>query len=190
VGSGTAAEASVVRLSRDQLARYAGAYWDAKSETLRRIEVRDSTLAIVGAPFVLSPVSETMFRASAANATFTFAAARDGSVALEETAPSGEKFTYRRMAAPKTDASRLAEYAGDYSSDELDATWRIEVRNGALIVRRGPVPDITLQPVFADAFMSPAGVVRFSRAANGQVTGLVIGAGRVTGFVFRRAPRG
>jgi hypothetical protein len=74
---------------------------------------------------------------------------------------------------------------------------RIEVRDSALAmtgtpidVRRGAVPDITLQPVFLDAFNSPAGVVRFQRAADGRVTGLIIGAGRVTGFVFRGAPRG
>jgi len=98
------------------------------------------------------------------------------------------------MALPKTDAGALAQYAGDYVSDELDTTWRIEQRDAALIVRLSGGPNITLQPVFADAFGSPAGVVRFQRAGDGRVTGLVIGAGRVTGFVFRRAsvtkPRG
>ena len=93
------------------------------------------------------------------------------------------------MPAPKTDPRTLSAYAGEYISDELDATWRIEQRDGALIVRRGAVPDITLQPVFLDAFNSPGGVVRFVRAADGRVTGLVIGAGRVTGFVFRRPTR-
>lgn len=136
---------------------------------------------------MLLPVSETTFRASTANASFTFAVERDGSMAMEETAPSDEKFTYRRMPAAKTDARTLAEYAGDYVSDELDVTWRIEPRDSTLIVRRGAVPDIRLQPVFLDAFNSPGGVVRFVRTSSGRVTGLVIGAGRVTGFVFRKA---
>jgi hypothetical protein len=188
--SGTTTASSVVRLSREQLGRYAGAYWDAKNEAMRRIEVRDSTLAMTGTPVLLLPVSETTFRASIANASVTFSVGRDGSVAMEETAPGGEKSAYRRMPAPKTDARTLAEYAGDYVSDELDATWRIEPRDGALIVRRGAVPGITLQPVSLDASNSPGGVVRFVRGANGRVTGLVIGARRVTGFVFRRAPRG
>ena len=186
--SGASAAAGTVRLSREQLTRYSGAYWDARNEAMRRIEVRDSVLAITGTPIVLLPVSETTFRASTANASVTFAAKRDGSIAMEETAPGGEKSTYRRMPAPKTDARTLAEYAGDYVSDELDATWRVESRDGSLIVRRGPVPDITLQPVFLDAFNSPGGVVRFQRTSGGRVTELVIGAGRVTGFVFRKAP--
>jgi hypothetical protein len=181
---------SVVRLSREQLTRYAGAYWDAKNEAMRRIEVRDSALAMTGTPILLFPVSETTFRANIANGAVTFTVERDGSVVMEETAPSGEKTSYRRMPAPKTDARTLADYAGDYVSDELDVTWRVGSRDGDLTVRRGAVPDITLQPVFLDGFNSPGGVVRFVRGANGRVTGLVIGAGRVTGFVFRRATRG
>jgi len=185
--SGPAPGSSVVRLSREQLARYAGAYWDARTEVLRRIEARDSTLVVAGTPVRLVPVSETTFHASAAPTTVTFIVERDGSAVMEEASPTGEKTRYRRMPAPKIDARTLAEYTGEYVSDELGVTWRIEPKNGTLIVRRGAVPDMTLQPVFDAAFDSPGGVVRFVRGANGRVTGLVIGAGRVTGFVFRRA---
>ena len=188
VAAAPPAGASTVRLSREQLARYAGAYWDAKNEVLRRIEVRDSTLAVAGTPFLLMPVSETTFRASMVDFTLVFAAAHDGSVVLEETGPTGDKATYRRLPAPKTDARTLAEFAGDYVSDELDVTWRIEPRGGNLVIRLSGVPDVTLQPAFADVFSSPVGVVRFVRS-NGRVTGLVVGAGRVTGFSFRRASR-
>jgi hypothetical protein len=47
------------------------------------------------------------------------------------------------------------------------------------------VPDLALHPAFAGTFDSPVGVVRFVRA-NGRVTGLIVGAGRVTGIAFRR----
>jgi CubicO group peptidase (beta-lactamase class C family) len=184
--SAAAPSAAAVRLSREQLARFAGAYWDARNESLRRFEVRDTALALIGAPTALIPVSETTFRASNANVSIAFTAERGGSITMNETGPTGEKLTYQRMPAPKTDARTQSEYVGDYISDELDTTWRIESRDGALIIRRGAVPDMTMQPVFLDAFSSPAGVVRFSRATGGRVTGLVVGAGRVTGFVFRK----
>jgi CubicO group peptidase (beta-lactamase class C family) len=188
VAGGSANGAASVRLSREQLTRYAGAYWDARNEALRRIEVRDSTLALAGTPIRLLPLSESTFRLNVASVTVAFTVEHDGSAIMEETGPTGEKSRYRRMRAPKTDARTLAEFTGDYVSDELGVTWRIEPKDGVLIARRGPVPDITLQPVFHEAFDSPGGVVRFTRASNGRVTGLVIGAGRVTGFVFRRAP--
>jgi len=189
-GSGvTSNRAATVRLSHEQLARYAGAYWNAKNEVLRRIEVRDSTLALVGTPFRLLPTSESTFRLDVAPIVVTFAVDRDGSAVMEETAPTGEKTSYRRMREPKVDARKLAEFAGDYVSDELGVTWRIEAKGEGLVVHRGPVPDVTLQPVFEETFDSPGGIVRFTRAPNGRVTGLVIGAGRVTGFVFRRMVR-
>jgi len=188
-GSATAAAgASAVRVSHEQLARYAGVYWDARNEVLRRIEVRDSTLAIAGVPIVLVPISETKFRLKGLDFTLAFTPKSDGSVGLEETGSTGETTTYRRMPTPKLDARALAEFAGDYVSDELDVTWRIEPRGDNLVVRLSGVPDVTLQPAFTDAFSSPAGVVRFVRS-NGKVTGLVVGAGRVTGFTFRRASR-
>jgi CubicO group peptidase (beta-lactamase class C family) len=186
--SGAPNGSSMLRLSREQLARYAGAYWDSRNEVLRRIEVRDSVLVATGTPLVWLPVSETSFRATIANASVTFAVGRDGSVVMEETAPNGDKVTYKRMPAPKADPRTLADYAGDYISDELDVTWSIEPKNGALILRRRAVPEVTLQPVFPDAFSSPGGVIRFERG-TGRVTGFVIGAGRVTGFSFRRATR-
>ena len=188
VAGGSAGGTPAVRLTRDQLARYAGAYWDAKNEAMRRLELRgDSALAITGSPVTLVALSETKFKPSNANASVTFSAKSDGSVEMEEIAPTGDKFTYVRMPPAKADASSLAAYTGDYVSDELDVTWRIEPRDGTLVIRRSALPDITLQQVFLDAFSSPAGIVRFQRTGNGPVTGLVIGAGRVTGFVFRKA---
>jgi CubicO group peptidase (beta-lactamase class C family) len=176
---------SSVSLSREQLSRYAGAYWDAKTETLRRIEVRDTVLGLTGTPTTLVLTSDTTFRWSNANITLGFTKARDGRLHLEEVTPNGDKFTYRRMPSPKTDARSLGAFTGAYVSDELDTTWRIERRAGTLVLRRTAVPDITLQPVFLDAFNSPLGVVRFRRT-GGRITGLVVGAGRVTGFQFRK----
>lgn len=184
--NGASTTASTVSVPSEQLTRYAGVYWDAVNESLRRLDVRGSELGMTGTPVVYRPISPTTFRASN-NITAAFTVARDGSVTLDETLPNGDKAKYRRMVAPKTDARALAEYTGDYASDEFGTTWRFEPKDNTLIMRRAALPDITLQPVFLDAFNSPAGVVRFTRAPNGKVSGFVVGAGRVTGFVFRRA---
>ena len=186
VSGGNSLVSSTVRLSRDQLARYAGAYWDSRNEVLRRIEVRDSALALTGTPILLLPTSDTTFRATIVNATVAFAVDRGGTMIMEELTPGAAKATYRRMPAPKTDGRTLGEYAGDYVSDELDVTWHIEPKGDGLVIRRGAAPELALRPAFAEAFDSPVGVVRFVRT-NGRVTGLVVGAGRVTGFAFRRS---
>ena len=103
---------------------------------------------------------------------------------MEVTGPPAQHLVYRRMPAPRTDASTLAGYAAAYYSDELDTTWGIVVKDGNLTLKRRALPDQTLQPVFLDAFQSPRGVLRFVRGGNGRVSGFVIGTGRVTGFKF------
>jgi hypothetical protein len=181
----SAVKASTVRLTREQLDRLAGAYWDAKSEFLRRVEARDTALALTGTPVVLLPLDEDRFQANTGPARFVFTRNRNGTVLLEETSPTGDKLNYQRMPAARADARTLQEYAGDYYSDELDTTWRIEPVNGTLVIRRRTLPDLPIQPVFLDAFQSPAGVMRFMRV-DGRVNGFVVGAGRVTGFRFSR----
>jgi CubicO group peptidase (beta-lactamase class C family) len=182
VAAGAPSSAPTVRLSREQLARFAGAYWDANTEDLIRLEVRDTVLAIVGGPALLIPTSETTFRNSNSANTATFVVERDGSTRMELTSASG-RTTYRRMPPARSDTP-LAQYVADYFSDELDTTWRIDIKDGRLVIRRRALPDIAVQPVFADAYSTPAGVLRFTRDASGRVNGFVVGAGRVTGFRF------
>jgi CubicO group peptidase (beta-lactamase class C family) len=174
-----------VRVSPPQLALLQGAYWDATSESLRRIEARDTVLALSGAPAAMVALGENRFRNGGATLLFNRV---NGAMQLEETLPNGEKIVYQRMPAPRTDAQSLAAYAGTYYSDEIAFSWRIESRDGTLLVRLGTRNPVPLQPVFADAFLSPAGVLRFQRARDGSVTGFIVGAGRVTGFRFERSP--
>ena len=90
---------------------------------------------------------------------------------------------YRGLHAPKLpetsppSPARLAEYAGEYESRELGATWRVSVRNGALEMwhpRQGTLP---LTWFWRDDFGSPGSVlssVEFQRDAAGRVTGFVV----------------
>lgn len=181
----TSAGVPILRLSRDQLARYVGAYWDSTAEDLLRFELRDTALVIVGSSMALLPISQTTFRHSTAPITYTFSAQADGSPRLDVASPTGGTDAYRRMPPPRADTAVLREYVGDYFSDELDTTWRIDVEKGGLVVRRRALTDQTLRPVFLDAFLSPAGVLRFTRDPDGRVAGFVVGAGRVTGFRFQ-----
>jgi CubicO group peptidase (beta-lactamase class C family) len=182
------ASAPAVTVPAERLAAYAGAYWDARTESLRRFAVRDGALAgsAGGAWVPLVPAAVDEFRLGGGPTVLRFVAAPGGGWQVEEVAPTGERVAYRRMPEPRTAPGDLAGYAGTYRSEELDARWRVEVAEGRLVVRRRALPDQALEPVFADAFAHPVGVVRFTRDAAGRVTGFVVGAGRVTGFQFAR----
>jgi hypothetical protein len=177
-----------VSLTTDRLARYAGAYWDARTETLRRLAVREGALAMAagGSWVPLVPLAADRFRLGAGATIVHFTAGPSGAPRLEEVGASGGRTVYERMPDPRATPADLAGLAGTYRSDELDATWRMEVVDGRLVVRRRALPDYPLEPAFADAFVAPAGLVHFTRDASGRASGFVIRAGRVTGFRFDR----
>ena len=180
--SGEASEPAIT-LPRERLERYVGAYWDAATEALVRIEMRGDALAVAGTPAVLHPVAVDRFRPAAGPTVVTFQLESSGALRLEVAAPT-QRTVYRRMPAAITNVSTLNGFTKDYHSDELDVTWTVAVKDGSLIVRRRALPDMPLRPVFLDAFQSDAGVVRFVRDDKKRVTGFIVGAGRVTGFQF------
>ena len=171
-----------VQVTREQIMPFAGAYWDAKSEQMRRFEVRDTSLTPVGAGIALVPLSANRFRSATGGVTLAFTRTGNG-MRVEETLPNGDKNVYQRMPAASTDAQSLAQYVGEYYSGEIAFSWRVESKDGKLLLRIGSRDPLTLEPVFADAFQAPVGIVRFQRA-GGRVTGFTVGAGRVTGFQF------
>ena len=83
-------------------------------------------------------------------------------------------------------AEQLAEFAGDYISEELGVTYTFYVADGALKLRFRPAQRFTLEPVFKDAFEADGNTIRFTRSPDGAVDGLRIYAGRARHVRFVR----
>jgi hypothetical protein len=100
-----------------------------------------------------------------------------------------------RAAAPvpaPLERARLAEFAGRYYSDELDATAEIAVGDGLVARRRGQ-PGRSQVYLGDDSFGiegMPGGMFRlqFRRDAAGRIEGFVLDAARVRGLWFSRVP--
>jgi CubicO group peptidase (beta-lactamase class C family) len=85
---------------------------------------------------------------------------------------------------------RLAEYAGEYYSRELDITRPIVVEDGNLIIETAGDSTITLGSRGRDTYRIPDGPeMKFVRDDRGRVTGLIAGGGRARGIRFVRASR-
>jgi CubicO group peptidase (beta-lactamase class C family)/ketosteroid isomerase-like protein len=84
------------------------------------------------------------------------------------------------------DVAKLRDYVGTYGSAELDATWRFDASDGALVLVRPFTPIQPLRAIDDDVFGFGAARVRFERDASGRVTHLVVDAGRVRGIRFDR----
>jgi hypothetical protein len=84
--------------------------------------------------------------------------------------------------------AELRAFEGAYTSDEVHGTYRVVTRDSGLAIQIPGRSDISLQPLFTDAFGGHSvGVVKFSRAAHGVVTGFTMNAPGVRGLRFNRA---
>ena len=67
------------------------------------------------------------------------------------------------MVAAKPTLEQLQELAGVYVSYEAEVALGVVVHQGELLLERRPDTVMRLRPLYADAFDSPIGLVRFRR---------------------------
>jgi hypothetical protein len=83
-----------------------------------------------------------------------------------------------------------ATFVGEFYSDELDSTWRIEAKKGILRAHRRWAEPWRLTAAGRDEFTATSGVrLRFERKPEGAVTGFTLDAGRVRGLQFEKKGR-
>ena len=103
-------------------------------------------------------------------------------VTFEDPTGVGDIFDRAEQFAPTR--AQLEAFAGVYRSDEIEATYRLVIKDGKLSLERLKSASAELAPLVTDTFLGEPGVLRFTRDATGAVTGFVLEAGRVRGMKF------
>lgn len=126
--------------------------------------------------FPLSPRTDSTFWVAGYNSFMMFQRDSAGIMTL----------LYRGMRVPRIATEypprggSVAELAGEYVSDELQTSYRVEVKNTRVTVRHRRHGDIELTHAFGDDYASAMWFmpsVAFERDAAGRVTAMVINAG-------------
>jgi hypothetical protein len=73
--------------------------------------------------------------------------------------------------------SELADYAGEYYSDEAQATYRVSVENERLVVTARRNRKFVLSPAIKDEFLSGNFNFDFTRDQQNRVTGFLLDTG-------------
>jgi CubicO group peptidase (beta-lactamase class C family) len=189
-------------LSESALAELAGAYSSGGTNPVWRIEVRDGTLRLVDhlrAAFRLEPLTPTRFRAAGdapfyPSARFEFERPTPGEPPVMTLSSHEHGFRevipFRRVALVDPGPDELADYAGEYVSEELAATYRFRVQDGALWLRVGSRRWERLDPTRVDTFVPHVRtgfdnrILTFRRDERGRVAGLSAALWRVRGVEF------
>src|ERR1700722_3232269 len=104
-------------------------------------------------------------------------------LSFKDTAPQ----IFEKYEPLKASAENFAQYAGVYTSAELQATYRFAVRDGKLTLATNWQDAAVLEPTVLDEFQGPFGTsVVFHRDAAGHITGCELFAGRVRNIAFAK----
>jgi CubicO group peptidase (beta-lactamase class C family) len=179
----------------EQLKKWAGLYVDpGEGDRVMRVRLGGgnlrSGLEADGNLSDLEATSDARFRyISAPQTELVFQEGDNGAPAMLTTYIGG-KLQYRYTLAPSYEptATQLQEFAGTYRSDEIDMPYAIIHRDGRLLIRSLKSNDLPLLPVSVDLFSGRGNRVRFTRDAQGKVTGALLNTARVQNFRFDRLP--
>ncbi len=183
-----------VSLSADELARKVGLYRNPSNESVGRIFLRNGTL--MASPDVsqsesveLTPVSANRFIVRGTAIGVEFVPAAPGRPQAIHVTGAGPKPVVSQQVTTSfaPSGADLRAFVGEYTSPELDATYKLAAHDSGLVIRMPGRADVLLEPIFPDAFAGAiVGVVKFSRDARGLVTGFTVNTSSVRSLRFDR----
>lgn len=185
-------------LTPEQIQAKAGIYVNVKDpEDVVRWVIKDGKLQAgnIGEDWTyeVRPISESQFQlGDVEHVEIQFLPVRPGAPQeLTIKQPDGKLETFSAAQAFTPSAAQLAEYAGVYSSRELDPLYDVKVGSGPdskpkLLLHWLKYDPETLHPVTRDLFTFDLGKIRFTRDSKGGINGFVLTTGRVVDLRFER----
>jgi CubicO group peptidase (beta-lactamase class C family) len=177
----------------DRLAALAGVYVDLDDGIrILRLQVEDGKLwggAFNGKGYELRAISDTRFRYVVFQTELSFRQDGTGTpIGFTARTKEGKSFQFSRATAYQPTAAQLEDFTGVFRSDEIDPPYEVIIKDGHLVVR-SKATDLPLLPVTVDLFVSGLNRVRFTRNAEGHVSGALLSTPRIRNFRFERLAR-
>jgi CubicO group peptidase (beta-lactamase class C family) len=176
-------ELKPVTLPKEVLKEKVGNYHDEKGMSWVSIFLKDDTLMVeaYGEELALTPVSRSHFLA--VDAPFAVSVEfipEEGKPQKAKATIEGDETTFIKApdVSPLT-AKQLQEYAGNYYSDELPATYKLVEKDGKLFLKYRNLPEDAFKLMAPDKFNLKMLNFHFIRNEKKEITGFKLNAGRV-----------
>lgn len=163
-------------------ARWVGTYRDTIAQSIMRVTSRGDSVYANGVRLQFGSDST----ATTANMDGWYSLQPRGEQTTIRVNPRGlRQVTFVRQAEPIT---ARAQYAGAYTSDELQTRYLLAVVDSQVVLSRPKYPDVTLQAAGRDVFSTPQFTLVFTRDRAQRITGFSLSAGRVRNVSFVKTP--
>lgn len=172
-----------------ETSRLAGAYRDAESGAVLFLSVRDGQLRaeLQGEKFTFQTTAQDRFADPDADLElWVHPGSASARLRLEVSRKPNKPRFFEKIDAASPSALQLADFAGDYRSDEVPGLLRFEVADGKLVLRHRVFPAEGWRPTLPDTFVWEDLTAEFTRGAVRAVEGMKLDAGRMRGIMFRK----
>jgi len=165
---------------------YAGSYRASQDHSVLTVNASDNDVEIFGLHFKPRDGSHFFSRVGVEMA---FDREPNGMRLTLTTADAAPQI-YETYQPVQLSSEGLAQFAGEYTSAELEATYRLAAKDGKLTLMVNWQEPQVLKPTVRDEFVGPDGkAIVFRRNASGHITGYDLFAGRVRNIFFTRTAK-
>ena len=137
----------------------------------------------------LRPISQTEFAVVGVDAKLEFIPDGQEKVSLVKLHQGGQIMDAPRLKPFDKEAVVLADFEGEYFSEELATSYRFKIVDGKLMAQHSRHSDFELSPVKADTFTGNVwffGQLTFVRDQDKKITGCKVSNGRVRDLSFEK----
>ena len=190
---GTHIESAVVA-DASAIADYLGEYNLGSGVTMAISHEGDRLFASTAGqdPVTLVPMTKDRYVVEDSRQYVQFSRDSEGTVTELTVEEPGSSRTAPRVEPFEGEAISLADYAGTFYAEELDATYTLEVSEGVLTATHLRLGSMTLYPRSPDTFLTNQWFIReltFERNDLGEVTGFRAANRRVRSLSFEKRGR-
>ena len=185
--------AKFIQLSEQELKDKTGAFRDPVTGMILKLSTSEGRInaSMSGRTINFAPVSATEFQSvnGQIKRVLKFERQGESKPAIIRMTPEGQSpVTFEAVEMVSPSAAQLAEYVGDYYSEELGVTYKVALEDGKLFIRHEnrykDLPRQALEPTVRDTFTIQGINLNFKRDDQKRVNALTVDAGRVRNIRF------
>jgi CubicO group peptidase (beta-lactamase class C family) len=172
-------------VSEEQLKKFVGVWRNERTRFPGRFTFENGGLRFNGRP--MHPVSDDTFMLGGTRIKFNFD--NSGKPVSGEGNDEGDITLFTAQAAWTPTSAELASFAGDWYSEEAQASASVAVEGDRAYVVQRPILKLPMTPLYKDHFSGGSFVIWFTRDGSGKIDKLHVGGSRMRDIVFGRVKR-
>jgi len=184
-------KAEFIELSEQELKDKTGTFRDPVIGTICELSIKDCKLmvSLFDLSFQIAPLSKTQFRSVDApvDIDIKFEKQDQNEPLLIHVEVEGEKpATFEAIQLVSPTSAQLAEYVGEYYSDELQVTYKLVFEDGKLFFRHKRALENPLSSTLSDMFRIRGATIHFIRDDQNKISAFTLSSERVRNIRFVR----